>query len=75
MMGVGSHRLAESSRIRRHLMKANPLGVQLQEGGVAKGRPCGSRPYDEFAGIEDRVVEDKANWILNSSPSQCGKVF
>ena len=69
MMGVGSHRLAESSRIRRHSTNANQLGVQLQEGGVAKGWLCGSRPYDGFAGIEDRVVEDKANWILNLSPS------
>ena len=59
----------EIFRFRRHVTKANPLGVQLQDGGMADGRPCGSRSYPGFAGIEERVVEDMAKLILNPSPS------
>tara|TARA_B100000676_G_scaffold307696_1_gene366768 strand:- start:20805 stop:21692 length:888 start_codon:yes stop_codon:yes gene_type:complete len=59
----------EIPRFRRHAKKANPLGVQLHEGGVSKGRLCGPRSFHGFAGIEERVVDAMAKWILNPRSS------
>jgi len=58
----------EIPRFRRHAESARPFAVQLHEGGTNKGRECGARGHHGFAGIEERVIDDIATWILNPRP-------
>ncbi len=58
----------EIPRFRRYAVNANPLSVQLHEGGIDKGRACGPRGHHGFGGIEERVIDDIANWIVNPRP-------
>lgn len=52
-------------RLARELVTAAPKAIKFYEGGSPGGNECGARSHHGYQGIEERVIDDIAAWILD----------